>query len=323
MKIKKFVSGILAVTFAAAAFSSAALADDAVMSGWAKDNINKAKDYRITVVKDTITDYTQNITRGMFCGFVSNTLGENGMTLTAWEYPFTDIGEDVYSISSLYCMGIVNGKTSETFAPDDLITRQEAAAILYRMYRYTGLNDVLEDYRLSSYIYYDNESIADWAKASVYNMKLLKIMDGVGNDMFNPDGMFTIEQSASALVRMYDIFRGNKATLSESNEVRRMTRVLFSLFNKSKFEEMKEYCTSSCVSSFFGNGYVFGMTKAGLESMEISQKGEDTFTVLADVNMKPHENSVFEKGQKTTSFYLIWQKQEDGKYLISEFATGV
>lgn len=41
-----------------------------------------------------------------------------------------------------------------------------------------------------------------------------------------------------------------------------------------------------------------------------------------DVTMTPDENSVYEPNQTETSFYLIL-KQQNGRYLIDEFATGL
>ena len=35
------------------------------------------------------------------------------------------------------------------------------------------------------------------------------------------------------------------------------------------------------------------------------------------------ENSVFSKGRSPSSFHIILQRQDDGKYLIDAFATGL
>ncbi len=101
----------------------------------------------------------------------------------------------------------------------------------------------------------------------------------------------------------------------------------FYAFEDGDFEAMKQYCTQSCVSDFFGDGYVFGMTTATLTDIQIDPleyaKSSNDFVVTISVNMTPHENSVFAPDQTTTSFYLILQRQPDGRYLIDEFATGL
>lgn len=100
----------------------------------------------------------------------------------------------------------------------------------------------------------------------------------------------------------------------------------FRRFEQSDFDGMKPYCTQACVSRFFGDGFVFGMTKAALTDLQIDRqeytKSSNDFVVHVSVDMTPHESSVFSPCQTATSFYLILQRQPDGQYLIDEFATG-
>ncbi len=289
-------------------------------SDWARESIRSAETLSImpSSIDDT-TDLTQNITRSMFCDFAAAVLTENGITMTAWEYPFTDLDPNSdYSIHSLYCMDIVNGKTASEFRPGEPITREEAAAILYRMYRYTSL----PGYQLSDYRFADDSDISGWAKNSVYNMRLLGVMDGTGNDTFDPKGMFTIEQTAAAMVRMYDILAENDTTISNGDEVRRLTRVFFSCFNQREFDVIKnELLTQSCISQFYGDGQIFGMTQAALDTIDIYSSDKNTFIVRAGVSMTPAENSVFGTAPDFASFYIIFTPQQDGSYLIDSFTT--
>ena len=91
---------------------------------------------------------------------------------------------------------------------------------------------------------------------------------------------------------------------------------------------MKRYCTQSCIDGFFGDDYVFGMNKATLKNITaVDNPAEKGFTngewvALAEVTMTPDDKSVFDPNQTETSFYLIL-KQQDGKYLIDEFASGL
>lgn len=101
----------------------------------------------------------------------------------------------------------------------------------------------------------------------------------------------------------------------------------FSAFSDRNFTLMKNYCTQRCKSTYFGDGYVFGMTEASLEEISIDfreyVKSSNDFNVFVTVNMTPHENSVFDPSQTSTSFYVILERQSDGRYLIDEFATGL
>jgi beta-lactamase regulating signal transducer with metallopeptidase domain len=102
----------------------------------------------------------------------------------------------------------------------------------------------------------------------------------------------------------------------------------FYLFSNGDFGNMKRYCTQNCVDNFFGDDYVFGMKKATPLSIgtvdNLAERGFTNGEWVAQVNvqMTPDENSVFDSSQTETSFYMIL-KQQDGRYLIDEFATGL
>ncbi|MDO5397968.1 MAG: M56 family metallopeptidase [bacterium] len=328
-KTSKFMSALSAaaavVMFGTTVFAGGAASG--ILSGnassWAKDDIKKAEEYSIIYDEMGITDYTKNITRGELCELAANVFVNSGVTLTAWEYPFTDVKEYGGAIDSLYCMGIVNGKTETEFRPDDYVTREEAASVLYRMYRYTGLME----YYPEQYAFADDGDISDWAKDAVYGLHTTHIMSGVGNDRFDPKSYFTTEQTISAMVKLYDILNESELTVIGQNRARQNIRVFYSCFNKSDFETMKNYCTQDCIDTFFGDGYVFGMKKAGLNRISFESnerlRAMNKIAVLAEVYMTPHENSVFDPSQTSTSFYMILEKQNDGSYLIDEFATGL
>lgn len=103
----------------------------------------------------------------------------------------------------------------------------------------------------------------------------------------------------------------------------------FEAFSEGNFTLMKNYCTQNCINNFFSDNYVFGMKKAMLQS--ISKDSDDLqkrgfvvgeWAALVNVTMMPDANSVYEPNQTATSFYLIL-KQQNGRYLIDEFATGL
>ena len=103
----------------------------------------------------------------------------------------------------------------------------------------------------------------------------------------------------------------------------------FYLFSNGDFGNMKRYCTQNCIDNFFRDNSVFGMKKATLQN--ISKDSDDLrkrgfivgeWAALVNVTMTPAENSVFDPNQTETSFYMIL-KQQNGRYLIDEFATGL
>ena len=116
--------------------------------------------------------------------------------------------------------------------------------------------------------------------------------------------------------------------LREMSDPIRTVELFFKAFYNQDFEKMKRYCTQSCVDNFFGDDYVFGMKKAmPLSIATVDNLAEKGFTdgewiAQPKVKMIPAENSVFDPNQTETSFYLIL-KQQNGRYLIDEFATGL
>lgn len=118
------------------------------------------------------------------------------------------IGENQI-IDYAYNFGIINGKSDTEFDPHGEITRQEAAAMLMRVYKnYADVNMALGDTKFS-----DDDKISDWAKDDVYNINVLGVMQGVGENTFAPLEGYTVEQSVATFWRLYD-----KAPLSRKNK---------------------------------------------------------------------------------------------------------
>ena len=123
------------------------------------------------------------------------------------EPPFKD-GSSYYTRMA-YNIGIVNGISEDEFDCVGEITRQEAAAILMRVYRnYAETEESNYDFKFS-----DDEDISDWAKSDVYDLNALGAMQGVEKDVFSPYGKYTVEQAIVTFWRLYDsapISRKNK-----------------------------------------------------------------------------------------------------------------
>lgn len=125
--------------------------------------------------------------------------------------PFSDVNEnkDLRFIERAYYLGIVNGIGETDFNPDGEITRQEAAAMLMRVYK----NYAKTEQTAAGFKFADDSDIADWAKEDVYSINSLGIMQGVGENTFAPLDGYTVEQSIATFWRLYD-----KAPLSRKNK---------------------------------------------------------------------------------------------------------
>ncbi len=123
------------------------------------------------------------------------------------EMPFKDT--DSRFVGLAYRLGIVNGRSADVFDPKGAISRQEAAAMLIRAYR------IFQDERVLEYwegemdkdleeVFRDSNLVANWAKKDVNFVKTLGLMNGVGDRKFDPRGTYTVEQSITTIIRLYE-----------------------------------------------------------------------------------------------------------------------
>ena len=175
-----------------------------VPSDWAKESVNTAKSVGVT--ERTKEYFYQNkITREEFCDLIYNTikvvLKKTYTINTSFKFEDTD-NEAVLILSKL---GIVNGKTATEFAPNDFLTREEAATIIVRM-----INSLMPFPVTKMWFEYDDISdISQWASDSVQAISNLGFMNGVGDNKFAPKDTYTTQQAIATLVRVYECAKEN------------------------------------------------------------------------------------------------------------------
>lgn len=96
---------------------------------------------------------------------------------------------------------IVKGTSATTFAPNDSITREQMAAILYRYAQYKGY-DVTKKADLSGYS--DNGQVSTYAKDALAWANAAKLINGVTNTTLAPQGNATRAQVSAILHRFCD-----------------------------------------------------------------------------------------------------------------------
>lgn len=96
---------------------------------------------------------------------------------------------------------IVKGTSATTFAPNDSITREQMAAILYRYAQYKGY-DVTKKADLSGYS--DNGQVSAYAKDALAWANAAKLINGVTNTTLAPRGNATRAQVSAILHRFCD-----------------------------------------------------------------------------------------------------------------------
>lgn len=118
--------------------------------------------------------------------------------------PFTDAGQNEYYSEALRWAAdkeIVKGMTETTFEPDNSITREQIAAIIFRYARYKG--DKPDGAWAIHLDYGDAAEISDWASEAVMYCKLKGVMTGDDMNMFNPKNNTTRAEAAAVLQRFY------------------------------------------------------------------------------------------------------------------------
>lgn len=173
-------------------------------SEWAEDSIETAKE--INIINGNY-NFPGAITREEFCELVFNYYIENfsgsAFSIGIIKPPFTDTDNE--HIGVLNALGIINGKSETEFAPNDFLTREEAAVIVCRlikeMYPEAAATEMYFDFA-------DSEQISNWAMNSIQVICNMGIMKGVGDNKFAPQDLYTTEQAIATLVEVYKNFAG-------------------------------------------------------------------------------------------------------------------
>ncbi|MBQ3404193.1 MAG: S-layer homology domain-containing protein, partial [Oscillospiraceae bacterium] len=156
----------------------------------------------IIIPTDFPDDWTQPITRREFaavCVQVYENLSGT-KALPDVTNPFTDCTD--IEVMKAYNVGITNGTSATTFSPDRLLTREEAATMLTRVFkRVTMVGWTLADdsnftlnYTMPD-LFDDDADISGYARDSVYFMAANDIIKGFPGNKFVPRNRTSAEEA--------------------------------------------------------------------------------------------------------------------------------
>lgn len=144
------------------------------------------------------------ITRAEFVMFLVKALGLQPYHQPISSYNDLDHGSDYYDyIEAALRAGLVFGIAHDKFAPNQNLTREEAAAILARAGNMKDLKDPDIIKILSKFT--DQESISPWARNQLAAAVKAKVLYGLDDNTFNPQGKTTRAEAAAMLVRLSEI----------------------------------------------------------------------------------------------------------------------
>ena len=142
----------------------------------------------------------KNATRAEFTAFIAKlmkvesnaALDFNDINTSAWYMKY---------LSGAVEKGWINGRPDGSFAPNDLITREEAFAIISRIIDSLGVTATIDNSVLDSYK--DKDSISAWVKNDVVTLVGLGIIEG-SNGKLNPKGEITRAEICTILDRIME-----------------------------------------------------------------------------------------------------------------------
>jgi hypothetical protein len=172
-------------------------------SSWATTELDKAADYGL--ITDRIKgNMSGKITREEFAE-IAVKFYENytGLKATVGDARFIDTtNPEILKAANL---NLVSGVGNNKYAPNDLITRQQMATILLRALKAMKPDS---DYSTTDVAKFgDHSLIKSWAIDGVYYCAKVKIVTGVGNNMYAPEGDAPREQAVIVCKRAFELFK--------------------------------------------------------------------------------------------------------------------
>ena len=140
-------------------------------------------------------------TRGMLVTILWRLAGSPNIEDEIWGYPFKDVDANAYYATAVYWArmnGIVAGYSDELFGPNDTITREQMATILYRYAQHKGY-DTTAKADLSKYT--DAAQIGPWATEAIRWANAEGLVNGTSATTLTPKGSATRAQVAVILTR--------------------------------------------------------------------------------------------------------------------------
>lgn len=140
-------------------------------------------------------------TRGMIVSVLYRQAGSPDLSDEDLGYPFEDVTPGAWYADAVYwarANGIVNGYSDAAFGPNDEITREQMAAILYNYSKFAG-EDVSARADLSAYD--DASEIASWAEEALSWANAEGLITGMTTTTIAPKASATRAQVAAILER--------------------------------------------------------------------------------------------------------------------------
>lgn len=166
------------------------------------------------------TTFSPNATtsRGMIVTILYRLAGSPDMPESNWGYPYIDVDAAAYYSTPVYWARVndlVTGYSDDQFGPDDAITREQLAAILYRYANHLGLDTDTDFIPDKYYDFSDYQSVSRYATNAMSWCVNKGIVNG-SDGRLNPQGTAARAEVATMLMNAENILDENEPTEPET-----------------------------------------------------------------------------------------------------------
>lgn len=178
--------------------NAAAYFTDVNASSWYYECVKYVSDGGAMIgVENGVFNPDGQLTRAMAVTVLSRICGEDLSSYAA--SPFTDVDMNRYygaHIAWAKDNGIIRGMTEKTFEPNDYMTREQVCVMLSNFFESRGF--YLPNVAVGQFSDYDE--ISGWARDSVDRMHRGGVVNGKGNNLFDPKGNITRAEYAQIIL---------------------------------------------------------------------------------------------------------------------------
>lgn len=219
--MKKQLISVLSAAAVTCSASAASVADfsDVRPSDWYHDAVNYVcENGLMNGTSNTMFSPNDTTSRGMIVTILYRLAGSPDLPESNWGYPYEDVDASAYYSTPVYWArmnDLVTGYSDMQFGPDDAITREQMAAILYR---YADSLEIDTDTGFIPNKYYD---FSDYQTVSRYASKAMNwcVNKGIVNGSdgrLNPQGTATRAEVATILMNAESILSGEEPVEPET-----------------------------------------------------------------------------------------------------------
>jgi hypothetical protein len=173
---------------------------------WAEDAIKSLASLGVINGRsETIFDPNATVTRAEFAKMVCNAFGITTNTNNTQTFTDVTVSDWFYqSVEAAAAAGVINGISDTEFAPNELVTREQMAAMLYRAVAYKGISLKTG----SPVSFTDASSISEYAVTAVNALSSAGVINGMDDGSFAPKESATRAQAACIIYQYFASFAG-------------------------------------------------------------------------------------------------------------------